>query len=811
MFKTTIFDRLGKVCLSISLLTMSLGAMAQGTDNNANCAGILATIPGGNLEVSVNGPTTGEYTGNFTSGPIAVLTINSSFVPTNFPFSPEFKLVLNGTVTSFNPINNGLVEIQQLALNVGTNNYAVVIAQFETATYGYCYKTTTGINITVTQAPCQAITTVLGMPTMGNSITLVGDAMVNNYSETIYPQVDGNFVEVITIKNGVEIGNYQSFSFGVQAEVSFSDGDGIKSFAYKFRNSCSTITSDVFNINVTTIASLPCLPITFVGSDAVATIPGLFDNNQLQAQFTTNTTFSGNYLGYTWELNGTPFMQPMPSPSISVDSYSNNLNIGANIYTVTVSSTNGGSCAGSVTPLVQSFSVDVITVTSLPCTAAPTIYEFGFYNQTTSGYEYSKEMSQCSGGGGFSYNVGVDGNGQLGEDVYFNFYSNGDFIATAPNTQNFFNVPNSVAGVFQYSMEAINNCGTTTSTNMITLTITSNPNGCNQGGGGGSGTGTGQNCDKPTVVGMNITSINTTIFGTVMYSVSASNNTGSISGYVWYKALPGVTPPLTNQNQVTTIFGSSNTLTLLYATADDAGYYAVSAMNSCGRESEPHFFDISVNTVVATGFVPTLPAVEIKLLGGDFATSFTTPGFITPVDEDGTFDLNWEDVVGVNTANGDSYCILISLTPDFSKSKEICGLTSSGVSFTAEELNAFLSSLARKEATQDDKQIYYYKVAPVIQGFKAEYSAPAQKAYQNSNLVVLNITDSNDSEETISLYPNPNDGSFTILAKGNVVISNIQGIVLKSIVSNGQHDVSGLYAGLYIVNINGKNYKVVVK
>lgn len=804
MFKTTIFDKLTKACLSAGLAALSFGAMAQAPDNNPNCVGILATITGGNSVVSVNGPTTGTYTGDSMGSPIAVLTISSSFTP-GFGPGPQFGVVFNGT---FNPNfypQQGLVYISQSngSFAVGTNNYAVVIFEQEQNSGGYCYKTTTGTNITVSQAPCQAITSA-GVSAMTSTVTLVGDAMNNNFSESIFPTITGgNFIEVQTIKNGLAQGGFQPLSGPLQYGTQYAEGAGTFTFQYKFRNSCSTVTSNILTLNVTTVASLPCLPITFVGSDAPATVPGLLNGNQLQAQFITNTTFAGNYLFYNWEVNGMPY--PQSDPSINVYQ----LNIGANTYTVTVSSTNGGSCAGSVTPVVQSFSVNVITVTSLPCTAAPTIYEFGFYNQTINGYESSKVIAQCDNSGGFSYNVGVNNN-PVGNDVRYNFYSNSNFIGTAQAPQNFFYGPNSVAGVFQYSMEAINNCGTTTSTNMITLTITSNPNGCNNGG-GGSGTGSGVNCNKPTVVGMNITSINTTIFGTVMYSVSATNNTGSITGYIWYKALPGVTPPLTNQNQVTTIFGSSNTLTLLYATADDAGYYAVSAMNSCGRDSEPHFFDISVNTVVAPGFVPTLPAVEIKLLGGDFATSFTTPGFITPVDKDGTFDLNWEDVVGVNTANGDSYCILISLTPDFSKSKEVCGLTASGLSFTVEELNALLSTLARKEASQGGTQNYYYKVAPVIQGYKAQYSAPAQKAYQNDNLVLLGVAGSTDSGETVSIYPNPNEGSFTISAKGSVVISTIQGSIVKSIISDGKYDVTGLNAGLYFVNINGKSYKVVVK
>lgn len=807
MFKTTIFDKLTKACLSAGLAALSFGAIAQ--DNNPNCAGILATIPGGNLEVSVTGPSTGTYTGDFMSGPIAVLTINSTFTP-GFGPGPQFGFVFNGTLNPyFNP-QQGLVYISQSdgSFTVGTNNYAAVIFEQEQTSGGFCYKTTTGINITVSQAPCQAITSA-SVSGMTNSVTLVGDAMQNNFAENIFPSIDGgNFLEVQTIKNGLAQGGFQPISNGLAYGVQYADGAGAFTFEYKFRNSCSTVTSNILTLNVTTVASLPCVPISYIGSDAVTSVAGLVQGGQLSNVFvTTNTTFTGNYLSYAWEVNGQSYSSPYPegSSQIMLGSGQTPLNIGINTYTVTVSSTNGGSCSGSVTPFVQSFTVDVITVTSLPCTAAPTINSFGFFNQNSNQYESSKVIPQCDGGGGFSFNVSVDNN-PVGNDVNYNFYSNGDFIGTAPSQQNFFYGPNSVAGVFEYSMEAINNCGTTTSTNMITLTITSNPNGCNQGGGGGN-----QNCNKPTVTGMSNTSINTTIFGTVMYSVSATNNTGSITGYVWYKALPGVTPPLTNSNQVTTIFGNSNTLTLLYATADDAGYYAVSAVNSCGRDSEPHFFDISVNTVVAPGFVPTLPAVEIKLLGGDFATSFTTPGFITPVDADGTFDLNWEDVVGVNTANGDSYCILISLTPDFSKSKEICGLTASGLSFTVEELNALLSTLARKEASQVATQNYYYKVAPVIQGFKAQYSAPAQKAFQNDNLVLLGIAGSTDSGETVSIYPNPNEGSFTILAKGSVVISTIQGSIVKSVVSEGKYDVTGLGAGLYFVNINGKSYKVVVK
>lgn len=455
---------------------------------------------------------------------------------------------------------------------------------------------------------------------------------------------------------------------------------------------------------------------------------------------------------------------------------------------------------------VTATGININIVSGLPtftCTSAPTIGSFGFFNQTTSSYNSTHVIEQCSGNGGFSYNVTLEGfgPGPLPNDVYYEFYSNGGLIGSAPSFMNFFYGPNTLPGIFNYTMKAINNCGTTTS-DIITLTITSNPNNCGGGGGG--------NCGKTTITGQNITTINTTLFGTALYSVTAVAPAGaSVTGYTWYKALPGVTPPLTNSSQVGIVFGNTNTLRIMYATDDDAGYYAVVANSSCG-DGEPHFFDIIVNTTSVPGFVYVLPAVETVDLGGDFAIPFTTPGFVIPTDTEGNFDLEWEDVVGINLGAGDTYCVKISLSPDFTKSKEICGLTTSGLTLTPDELNAYLLSDLQRTET-GGTQNYYYKVAPVVSGNKASFSAPAAKAFTNSSLVISGLDKSSSEAQLVSVYPNPNSGNFTLVAKGEVVIYNTVGTVVKSFTSSGKTEVTGLSKGFYIVSVGSAKIKLIVE
>ncbi len=817
MFNSTTFLKLRNKLCSITASAALFAFSANAEDNNPTlCGGILATIPGGMGIVTTAGPASGVYEGGIM--PMATLTFTSSFMPDPMnPSSPSFKVVIDGVLqNNAQPSGTNIFVISQNASLVGTKTYSVVIAQQEQTEQTWCYKTATGISIIITQAACQSITSV-SFSADKNAVTLVGDDMNKmQYNEQIIPTiVGGNFLEAMPITDGLE-GAFQPFDIAfsrLNYGASFQDGSTTKTYAYKFRNSCSTVTSNVLSLTVTTVASLPCDPINFVGSNAPTTIPGLLQGNQLQANLNVNTTFSGNNLQYAWSLNGQPVMQPMASADFNISS---ELTIGTNNYTVTVSA--GGVCSASVTPVVQSFSVNVITVTALPCQAAPTIFEFGFdigggnrVNSTT--------ITQC-GNGGISHNVGVGSEGPNDVNgLRFIYYK--DQIEIGRNYSNYFNISTSTAGTSIYTMQAINNCGTTTSPLNLNTSITIQGNltscGNNNGGGngGGNGTGSGVNCSKPTVTGIGQTSLNVTIFGTAMYTVSATTETGSITGYVWYKALPGVVPPLTNSSQVTTIFGRTNTLNIMYATADDAGYYAVSAINSCGRDSAPHFFDISVNTVVAPGFVPSLPAVATKDLGGDFSIPFTTPGFVVPIDDSGDFDLVWENVVGVNTANGDTYCVLLSVTPDFAKTYEICGLTAPGVSMTTAQLNSIAGILKpnlREEATATTQE-YYYKVAPVVNNYKAAYSAPAKKAYQSASLQSVTglALAQSDKNSDVVVYPNPNNGSFMVVASGNVVIYNVLGSKVQSFVASGATQVSGLAQGIYILSTETKKVKIVVE
>lgn len=807
---TTILKMRNNLC-AISAATALFAFGANAEDNNPmGCASILATIPGGNNLVTTAGPANGVYDGG--QMPIATLTFTSTFMPNQGPNSPSFKVAVNGAVSNqISQNGQNTFEIFQDANFVGTKAYSVVIAQQEQNEGTWCYKTATGVSITVTQAACQPISSVSVSATK-SSITLVGDDMnMMQFNEQIMPTiVGGNFFEFARIANGVEdmflpFQLSSSLSYG----ASYQEGSGTKTYAYKFRNACSTITSNTLSLNVTTVASLPCVPINFIGSDAPSTIPGLM-NGQLQATLNTNTTFSGNYLDYAWSLNGQAVMQPMPSSNFSAY----NLNIGTNTYSVTVSGR--GNCT-SLGANVRNFTVNVITVTALPCQQAPTIFEFGF--DIGGGTRVNtRTITQC-GNGGISHNIGEGSDGPNDiNGLRFVYYKDGNEIGG--NYSNYFNISTSLAGTSIYTMKAINNCGTTTSPlNLNTsITIQGNLTSCgnnNGGGNGGSGNGTGSgvNCSKPTTTGMSNTNLSIAAYANAEYTVTASTQTGSITGYIWYKALPGFFPPLTNISQVGIVFGNTNKLIIMYATADDAGYYAVSAMNSCGRDSEPHFFNISVAGTIA-GFVPTLPAVAPQQLGGDFAKSFTVPGFVAPIDNEGNFDLVWEDVVGVNTEKGDTYCVRISVTPDFSKFVEFCNLTSSGLSLTVEQLNSISGALkpnAREEA--EAKQEYYYKVAPKVNGFTAAYSAPAKKVYQNASLQSItgvSLADSN-VPTAILVYPNPNSGSFTVVANGEVVIYNILGSKVKSFVAAGATQVSGLSQGIYIVSTSTQKVKLVVE
>jgi len=89
--------------------------------------------------------------------------------------------------------------------------------------------------------------------------------------------------------------------------------------------------------------------------------------------------------------------------------------------------------------------------------------------------------------------------------------------------------------------------------------------------------------------------------------------------------------------------------------------------------------------------------------------------------------------------------------------------------------------------------------------------------FPTNTIVITDITEIIDNQDDVTIYPNPNSGSFRIMTgktDNSIVIFNSLGQIVYKNENASQTvsiDLSGMDAGIYLININGKTQKLIIK
>ena len=86
-----------------------------------------------------------------------------------------------------------------------------------------------------------------------------------------------------------------------------------------------------------------------------------------------------------------------------------------------------------------------------------------------------------------------------------------------------------------------------------------------------------------------------------------------------------------------------------------------------------------------------------------------------------------------------------------------------------------------------------------------------------NSTVIMNVIESADIQDDVTIYPNPNNGMFTVAANEDnscVKIFNSLGQMVyrnENAPQNVNIDLSGIGTGIYLINIDGKTRKIIIK
>lgn len=168
-----------------------------------------------------------------------------------------------------------------------------------------------------------------------------------------------------------------------------------------------------------------------------------------------------------------------------------------------------------------------------------------------------------------------------------------------------------------------------------------------------------------------------------------------------------------------------------------------------------------------------------------------------------TATLTWPTVNGVNFAV--TYCLRISKDRTMGSGvKTVCGLTSNSYTYNPNDPNG------RTEAGLEE---YFWQVAGVDEeGNKSQWSEVQRFSL---DATATSLSDANSSVAKVSIYPNPNNGNWSLETdkSGELRITNLLGtLVYVSTVASGKTQMSlNLPKGIYIVKLGNQATKLVIE